>query len=326
MTRRRIAVQENRPSFDALRDAAAVLYTPADLRLMERAYATAARAHEGQRRRSGAPYITHPLIVAGIVVDSDASAEAVCAALLHDVVDDTPYILSRLRREFGTRIAALVEGLHQRDALRESNSDPEVALLTLADRLHNLRTLAFLNRAKQRRVARETLDVYVPLADRMGLPGIRRELADLAGSTLGWSELRRRADSSGKRLLAAGAMLLPGDVRFRWFDEWVGELGVLPTGWARARFAAQTLRAIPSLAVTLRRPRRRALVDRGGTEASRGSSSVLLSLFSARAEMPAWLVVAIPLTCMAVVTAVIFAPTGTAARRLSRLISAWRGF
>ena len=250
-------------SFEALRESVAAVYGPENVRLLERAYQTAARAHEGQRRRSGDPYITHPVIVAGIVADAGASAPAICAALLHDVVEDTPYAPARLRREFGSRVADLVDGLHRRDALQDPAADPEVVLLTLADRLHNLRTIRFLGRARQQQVARETLERFVPLADRIALPGLRTELADRAAATLGWPELRRRAASCGPRLLATGAMLLPAQARLRWFEEWLGEFSVLPSRRARARFALQTLRGVPWLAITLHRRYRPQVTERG---------------------------------------------------------------
>lgn len=310
-------------SFEALRDSIAAQFEPEDARHIDRAYHVAAQLHEGQLRRSGDPVITHSLAVAGIVAGAEGSAQAVSAALLHDVVDDTPYSLPRLRREFGARVAEIVEGLLRRDAFHAPSADRDVVLLALADRLHNLRTARFLARTRQQRVARETLEHFVPLAKRNSLPRLGDQLADHAASLLGWAELRRRADSTGLRLLAAGAMLLPAEMRFRWFEEWLGELSALTGRGARVRFAAQTLRGVPALAVTLhrsRRPRPR----RGAAAGSSGAGSVLLSVLSARAEMPAWLVVSVSVAGTAVTTAVLFAPTDVAAQRLISIIRAWR--
>ena len=171
----------------------------ADIRRIERAYETAARWHAGQKRKSGDPYITHPLAVATILAELGMNHETICAALLHDTVEDTDYTLSALRTDFGGDIAALVDGVTKLDKVKYGDSaeaetvrkmvvamsrDIRVLVIKLADRLHNMRTLRYLPREKQERKSREVLEIFAPLAHRLGMNTIKWELEDLAFATL----------------------------------------------------------------------------------------------------------------------------------------------
>jgi GTP pyrophosphokinase len=167
----------------------------ADIRMVERAYEVAAYWHRDQKRKSGDPYITHPLAVATILAELGMNTETICAALLHDTVEDTPYTLVELRGEFGEDIAALVDGVTKLDKVKYGDSaeaetvrkmvvamarDIRVLVIKLADRLHNMRTLRYLPREKQERKARETLEIFAPLAHRLGMNTVKWELEDLA--------------------------------------------------------------------------------------------------------------------------------------------------
>jgi guanosine-3',5'-bis(diphosphate) 3'-pyrophosphohydrolase len=171
----------------------------ADVRLIERAYETAAYWHREQKRRSGDPYITHPLAVATILAELGMNTETICAALLHDTVEDTPYTLTELRGEFGEDVAALVDGVTKLDKVKYGESaeaetvrkmvvamsrDIRVLVIKLADRLHNMRTLRWLPRDKQERKSRETLEIFATLAHRLGMNKVKWELEDLAFATL----------------------------------------------------------------------------------------------------------------------------------------------
>jgi len=171
----------------------------ADLRLITRGYEVAEQRHRGQLRRSGDPYITHPLAVATILAELGMDVTTLTAALLHDTVEDTGYPLDELRRDFGTEIAHLVDGVTKLDKVKFGEAaqaetirkmvvamarDPRVLVIKLADRLHNMRTLRFLPPEKQERKARETLEVLAPLAHRLGMNTVKWELEDLAFATL----------------------------------------------------------------------------------------------------------------------------------------------
>ena len=166
-----------------------------------RAYEAAARAHEGQRRRTGEPYITHPVAVARVVADLGLDDTSIAAALLHDAVEDTGVQLVALSDEFGAEVAAIVDGVTKLERVRFASkqaqqaatlrkmlvaiaNDPRVLMIKLSDRLHNMRTLGALSGAKQADVARETLDIYAPLANRLGMQQVRDELEDLAFAAL----------------------------------------------------------------------------------------------------------------------------------------------
>jgi GTP pyrophosphokinase len=173
----------------------------ADTREIQRAFAFAAEAHAGQKRLSGEDYVYHPLAVAQVVAELGLDTTSLVAALLHDTVEDTPRTLDDLEREFGTDVARLVDGLTKIDAIgfktREHEQaenvrkmivamagDIRVLLIKLADRLHNMRTLSALSVSKQHENATETLDIFAPLAHRLGVQQIRWELEDLSFKTL----------------------------------------------------------------------------------------------------------------------------------------------
>ncbi|TDO48530.1 GTP pyrophosphokinase [Kribbella sp. VKM Ac-2527] len=171
----------------------------ADLGMIERAYRTAEKYHTGQLRKSGDAYITHPLAVATILAELGMTAPTLCAALLHDTVEDTDYTIDQLTKDFSEEIAMLVDGVTKLDKVKYGESaqaetirkmvvamakDIRVLVIKLADRLHNMRTLGFLRQEKQERIARETLEIYAPLAHRLGMNTIKWELEDLSFSTL----------------------------------------------------------------------------------------------------------------------------------------------
>ena len=171
----------------------------ADIALIERAYAAAEKAHTGQKRKSGEPYITHPVAVAQILADLGIGAKTVAAALLHDTVEDTDYTLDLLRRDFGDEIAMLVDGVTKLDKVKYGDSaqaetvrkmivamskDIRVLVIKLADRLHNARTWGFVEEASATRKAQETLEIYAPLAHRLGIQAIKLELEDLSFAVL----------------------------------------------------------------------------------------------------------------------------------------------
>ncbi|MER5639888.1 bifunctional (p)ppGpp synthetase/guanosine-3',5'-bis(diphosphate) 3'-pyrophosphohydrolase [Kitasatospora sp. NPDC002227] len=172
---------------------------PALLRDIERAYAVAEKWHRGQKRKSGDPYITHPLAVATILAELGMDAPTLMAGLLHDTVEDTDYGLETLRQDFGDSVALLVDGVTKLDRVKFGEAaqaetvrkmvvamakDPRVLVIKLADRLHNMRTMRYLKREKQEKKARETLEIYAPLAHRLGMNTIKWELEDLAFAIL----------------------------------------------------------------------------------------------------------------------------------------------
>jgi GTP diphosphokinase / guanosine-3',5'-bis(diphosphate) 3'-diphosphatase len=171
----------------------------AELRDVERAYRVAAHHHRDQLRRSGDPYITHPLAVAQVLAELGLSGPTLCAALLHDLVEDTPYTLDALRADFGDEVATLVDGVTKLDKVKYGDAtqaetvrkmvvamarDIRVLLIKLADRLHNMRTMRFMPPEKQEQKARETLEIYAPLAHRLGMNTLKWELEDLAFAIL----------------------------------------------------------------------------------------------------------------------------------------------
>ncbi|MGH3472319.1 MAG: RelA/SpoT family protein [Nocardioidaceae bacterium] len=171
----------------------------ADLAIIEKAYTTAERYHREQTRKSGDHYITHPLAVTSILAELGMTPPTLCAALLHDTVEDTPYTLEQLTSDFGEEIAQLVDGVTKLDKVKYGDSaqaetirkmvvamskDIRVLVIKLADRLHNMRTLRFLKQEKQARIADETLEIYAPLAHRLGMNTVKWELEYLAFATL----------------------------------------------------------------------------------------------------------------------------------------------
>ncbi|MBO7730538.1 MAG: bifunctional (p)ppGpp synthetase/guanosine-3',5'-bis(diphosphate) 3'-pyrophosphohydrolase [Lachnospiraceae bacterium] len=174
-------------------------YHPSDdVSLLERAYEVAKEAHGDQKRHSGEPYITHPVEVAIILAELEMDKETIIAALLHDVVEDTDMTLDEVRREFGNEVAELVDGVTKLTQIKYSADkievqaenlrkmflamakDIRVIIIKLADRLHNMRTLQYMTREKQKEKAKETMDIYAPIAQRLGISKIKIELDDLA--------------------------------------------------------------------------------------------------------------------------------------------------
>ena len=171
----------------------------ADMRLLNQAYEVAEREHRGQQRTSGDPFITHPVAVASILAELGMDTTTLVAALLHDTVEDTGYTLEQTRADFGDEVTHLVDGVTKLDKMEFGHAaeaetirkmivamalDLRVLIIKLADRLHNMRTLRFQPTHKQQRTARATLEVLAPLANRLGLQVIRRDLEDLAFATL----------------------------------------------------------------------------------------------------------------------------------------------
>lgn len=182
---------------EAFFSAASRYLKPDDIKLLQQAFALSREAHEGQTRKSGEPYITHPLAVATMLTDWRIDAQGLAAALLHDVLEDTGVSKPTLTEKFGRTIADLVDGLSKLERLeyqsRETAQaenfrkmvlamarDIRVILVKLADRLHNMRTLDSMREDKRKRIALETLEVYAPVANRIGLNKVYRELQDLA--------------------------------------------------------------------------------------------------------------------------------------------------
>ena len=181
--------------FESLRPALAYL-PPDEIGTIEQAYEFSRNAHEGQFRKSGEPYISHPLAVAGILAGWHLDTQTLTAALLHDVVEDTPATAGEIETRFGKAVALLVEGVSKLDKLAFASEqqaqaenfrkmllamaqDVRVILVKLADRLHNMHTMGAMPAEKRRRIAAETLDIYAPIANRLGLHSVYQELEDL---------------------------------------------------------------------------------------------------------------------------------------------------
>ncbi|MCL1147432.1 bifunctional GTP diphosphokinase/guanosine-3',5'-bis pyrophosphate 3'-pyrophosphohydrolase [Shewanella sp. 10N.261.52.F9] len=182
--------------FEGLKESASGYLEPEQVELLKQAYQVARDAHEGQMRTSGEPYITHPVAVARILADMRLDHETLMAALLHDTIEDTPVTKEELAELFSESIAELVEGVSKLDKLKfrdkkeaqaenfrkmmmAMTQDIRVILIKLADRTHNMRTLGALRPDKRRRIARETLEIYAPIANRLGIHNIKSELEEL---------------------------------------------------------------------------------------------------------------------------------------------------
>ncbi len=187
------------PAVEPVLQAAREHHPRADLAMLEQAYVVAERAHRGQLRKSGDPYITHPVAVATILAELGMTPATLAAALLHDTVEDTDYSLDQLRRDFGPEVAMLVDGVTKLDKVQYGDAaqaetvrkmvvamshDIRVLVIKLADRLHNARTWKFVAPESAERKARETLEIYAPLAHRLGMNTIKWELEDLSFATL----------------------------------------------------------------------------------------------------------------------------------------------
>src|SRR5256885_1901691 len=189
-----------------------------DLEVIRRAYAFSAKEHRGQVRQSGEPYLNHPLAVANILAEMKLDAACVSVGLLHDVVEDTLTPIEKIKEYFGNDIAQIVNGLtkisrFQFDSKEEQQAenfrkmflamvdDIRVVLVKLADRLHNMRTLQYLPAEKRLRIAQETMEIYAPIAHRLGMGKIRGELEDLAFSYLepeAYQEIEKGIESKRK--------------------------------------------------------------------------------------------------------------------------------
>jgi GTP pyrophosphokinase len=190
-----------------LAKAVAPLRERLDLDLLSRAYQVSARAHSGQKRKSGDDFLSHSVAVATILVEQQMDSTTIAAALLHDVVEDSDVLLDQIRSDFGSEVADLVDGLtklsgltfrsaeeaaaeNYRKLLLSIAKDARVIIIKLADRLHNMRTLEHLSEEQQRRIAMETQEIYAPLAHRFGMAGVKAELEDLAFKFLEPDEFR----------------------------------------------------------------------------------------------------------------------------------------
>ena len=196
----RFASNRSGPSeLDPVLKALRQFHPKSDVKVLQRAYEVSAYLHRDQLRRSGEPYITHPIAVALILAELGMTVPTLAAALLHDAVEDTEYSLEELREDFGAEIAALVDGVTKLDRVKYGETsaaetvrkmviamarDVRVLVIKLADRLHNMRTLRYMPIDKQEKKARETLEIYAPLAHRLGINAMKWELEDLSFATL----------------------------------------------------------------------------------------------------------------------------------------------
>jgi len=183
--------------FDDILEKASSYISEKEVAVLRKAYVFAGQAHKGQVRRSGEPYLSHPLEVAAYLADMKLDRTTLVAALLHDVLEDTETTAAVIRESFGKEVAGLVEGVTKMSRVQEASpevrraetirkillamtDDIRVIFIKLADRIHNLKTLRFLEEEKRRQIARETLDIYAPIANRLGMGRIRAELEDLS--------------------------------------------------------------------------------------------------------------------------------------------------
>ena len=184
------------PGIDAFADRLSSYLGPDQVNLVRRAYYYAEQAHDGQRRRSGEPYVTHPLAVSNILADMHMDHQSLMAAMLHDVIEDTGIAKEALTAQFGETVSELVDGVSKLTQMNFETKaeaqaenfqkmamamarDIRVILVKLADRLHNMRTLEVLSGEKRRRIAKETLEIYAPIANRLGMHTMRVEFEDL---------------------------------------------------------------------------------------------------------------------------------------------------
>ncbi|MCJ7471698.1 MAG: bifunctional (p)ppGpp synthetase/guanosine-3',5'-bis(diphosphate) 3'-pyrophosphohydrolase [Actinobacteria bacterium] len=193
-------------------------YNPnADIKLLDKAYSTAKKYHDNQFRKSGEPFIVHPLSVGMILADIELDQTSIAAAILHDVVEDTEYNLEKVTSEFGNSIARIINGVTKLDKLvfntREEqqvsdirkmiiamSEDVRIIIVKLADRLHNMRTLSHLNKERRKDIAKETLEVYAPIAHRLGIYQIKSELEDLSFQYLQKKEYQKIKEMIDEKL------------------------------------------------------------------------------------------------------------------------------
>lgn len=201
---------------------AQVFYEEDQLLELDHAIDIATKAHEGQKRKSGEPYITHPLTVASILIDWGMDIDSVLAGVLHDTVEDTSLTLDDIEKHFGKEVAFLVDGVTKVSQARAGmqdlteylpqtkdnlsklliaiGQDVRVIIIKLADRLHNLQTLQYKSREKQIKIARESLEVFAPMADRLGMGRVRMQIEELAFSYIDPAEFKRLKNQMRKRL------------------------------------------------------------------------------------------------------------------------------
>ncbi|MDY6942605.1 MAG: bifunctional GTP diphosphokinase/guanosine-3',5'-bis pyrophosphate 3'-pyrophosphohydrolase [Pseudomonadota bacterium] len=219
-----VGSEESRFGPEDLRQLLATYLGPEEIADVDRAYAFGARAHEGQRRLTGEPYIYHPLAVARILAEMRLDHRSIMAAILHDVIEDTPTAKEHIAEEFDQEVADLVDGVSKLTQINNKSKaeaqaesfrkmmlamveDIRVILIKLADRVHNMRTLGVMRPEKRRRIARETLGIYGPIANRLGMNSMRLELEDLGFAALYplryrvLSEAMKRARGNRKRII-----------------------------------------------------------------------------------------------------------------------------
>src|SRR6201996_1378253 len=201
MTTSVVDVPQVEELYRSLEDKVRALRPNEDLELLHRTYVFAAERHQNQKRKSGEPYITHPIAVASILLDMNMDLVCLQTGLLHDVVEDTSVKLEEIKERFGEDVARCVDGVtklskislanredRQAESIRKMllamTSDIRVIIVKLADRLHNMRTIDSLARERQERIAQETLEIYAPIAHRLGMGKVRGELEELAFQTL----------------------------------------------------------------------------------------------------------------------------------------------
>jgi len=207
-----------------------------DLSLVQRAYDFSLQHHEGQKRASGEPYLVHPLEVATVLAEMKLDPTAIAAGLLHDAVEDTPVTIDEIEKLFGEQVAHIVEGVTKIEKINLANreerqaenvrkmvlamvDDIRVVLIKLADRLHNMRTLEHLPPERQLQIAQETLDIYAPLAHRLGMGKVRGELEDLAFQyvdPIGYKQIKDQVDArrkSGEEFLAKIVDFIQGKLK-----------------------------------------------------------------------------------------------------------------
>ena len=206
--------------FDDILDKASSYINEKEALVLQKAYVFAGKAHKGQVRRSGEPYLSHPLEVADYLADMKLDKTTLVAALLHDVLEDTDATAADIRENFGKEVADLVEGVtkisrvqevspevRRAEAIRKiilaMTDDIRVIFIKLADRIHNLKTLKYLDEERRRQIARETLDIYAPIANRLGMGRIRAELEDLSFRYVAPEEFAKIAASEGPGRSAA---------------------------------------------------------------------------------------------------------------------------
>jgi len=222
ITRENSVIRPHQLELDAWLAAMAQRCAPEELQLVRDAAVLARRAHDGQTRASGEPYFQHVLAVAGMLADLGFDAETLAAAILHDVVEDTDVTLADIQQQFGKNVARLVDGVTKLSAIESQGltadghnadmqaenlrkiflamaEDVRVVLIKLADRTHNMRTLSFLDEEQQRRISRETLDIYAPLANRLGIWQFKWELEDLAFRYLDSRQYKQIAEMLDRR-------------------------------------------------------------------------------------------------------------------------------